>query len=397
MRKFNDGPEFYIETEINPGANVPDQTSTDWSAIVFGTRAPNSFVISADGFGILFRNNGAIEVWDAGTRVFSSPTGILPLPPFKVRIDSKAVNFAGAPATISLKVNDQPMALTAAGDLSYVKTTGFFANYITLEGVGGGLEHVFDDFTLGAKSCITFRDQSFETTAGETLTTTVQIPAALTATAAAVVRVKSSNPAVANATGAVNGEVTLNFAIGQNTAPLAIDVTGAGQARFDLSNDLGICMGEPIVVNSRIGFVRNPSFELNYNPTFPHYSDVLAWEKTGGTGVNTSSGPFADNGVIPDQSQAAFMQGNASLSQTIAGLVPGKKYWLQYRYNARGCCGGTIDLSAQIDDVEIDRVNGVTAQGAAGYGFRNAIFHRRECDSQNRFCYQREWRRDCGH
>lgn len=373
MRNFNDGPEFYIEAEINPGANVPEQTSDNWSAIVFGTRAPNSFVISADGFGILFRNNGAIEVWDAGTRVFSSAPAILPAPPFKVRIDSKAVNFAGAPVTVSMKVNDQPVALTATGD-TYVKTAGFFGNYITLEGTGVGLEHVFDDFTIGAKSCITFRDQAFDTTVGQTLTTTVQIPAALTATAAAVVKVKSSNTSIANATGAVNGEVTLNFAVGQNTAPLTIDVTGAGQARFELSNALGVCMGEPLVVNSRIGFVRNPSFELNYNPAFPHYSDVLAWDKTGGTGVNDSSGPFADNGAIPDQSRAAFLQGAASLSQTLVGLVPGKKYWVQYRYNARGCCGGTIDLSAQIEDVEIDHVTDIKAQGALGYGFRNAIF-----------------------
>jgi hypothetical protein len=377
MRNFNDGPEFYIETEINPGANYPDRSSDNWAAIVFGTRQPNSFVISADGFGILFRNNGAIEVWDAGTRVFSSAVGILPEPPFKVRIDSKAVNFAGAPATISLKVNDQTMPLTATGD-TYVKNAGFFGNYITLEGVESaaapGLEHIFDDFTVGAKSCITFRDQFFESAPGETINTTVQIPASLTATAPAVVRVKSSNVSVANVTGAVNGEVTLNFAVGQNTAPLAINVAGAGQARLELSNALGICMGEPLVINSRVGFVRNPSFELNYNPTFPHYSSVQSWENTGGTGVNTSSGPFADNGVIPDQSRAAFLQQNASLSQTINGLVPGKQYWVQYRYNARSCCGGTIDLSAQIDDVEIDRVTDVKAQGAAGYGFRNALF-----------------------
>src|SRR5205085_2997098 len=167
--------------------------------------------------------------------VFSSAVGILPEPPFKVRIDSKAVSFAGAPATISLKVNDQTMPLTATAD-TYVKTAGFYGNYITLEGVGGSLEHVFDDLTLGAKSCINFRDSSFESTAGQSVSTTVQIPAALTAKAAAVVKVKSSNPAVANVNGAVNGEATLTFGVGQNTLPITIDVAGAGQARFNLSN-----------------------------------------------------------------------------------------------------------------------------------------------------------------
>jgi hypothetical protein len=372
-RNFNDGPEFYIEAEVNPGANVTDHSSDNWSAIVFGTRTPNSFVISADGFGILFRNNGAIEVWDAGNKVFSSATGVLPEPPFKVRIDSKAVNFAGAPATISLQVNGQAMPLTATS-ATYVKTAGFFGNYVTLEGTGGGLDHVFDDFTIGAKSCITFRDQMFETAPGQNVSTTVEIPAALTATTAAVVKVRSSNPAIANATGAVNGEITLNFAVGQNTAPLAIEVPGSGQVRFELSNALGICMGEPLVVNSRMAIVRNPSFEANYNTAGAHYSAITGWDVTGGTGVNESTGPFADNGTIPDQSRAAFLQGAASVSQTIAGLVPGKKYWLQYRYNARGCCGGTIDLSAQLDDVEIDHVTDIKAQGAAGYGFRSTIF-----------------------
>lgn len=372
-RNFIDGPEFYIEAEIHAGPNAPDQTDENWAAIVFGNQQPNNFVITPDGFGILFRNNGAMQVFDGPTAIFSSAPGLLPAPPFKVRIDSKAVNFAGAPAAISLKINDQTVLINGVSE-TYVKTAGFRGNYVTLVGYSSALEHTFDDLTIGAKACINFRDAVIESTSGQTVTTAIQIPAAMTATAAATITVRSSNPAVANAAGAVNGELALVFPVGQNLLPLNIQVLGAGSTRFELSNAAGVCMGEPLVVNSRTALVRNPSFEENYNPNFPHYSDISQWVIGGGAGVNNSSGPFADNSTIPDQAQAAFLQGNAQMSQNISGLVAGKKYWIQFRYNARNCCGGTIDLVTSIDDAEVDRVTNIRPQAPNDYGFRNVIF-----------------------
>src|SRR5206468_3334980 len=111
----------------------------------------------------------------------------------------------------------------------------------------------------------------------------------------------------------------------------------------------------PLILLSRSGFLRNPSFEENYNPASPHYSDIDQWTKTGGTGVNEgTTGPFADSGQIPDRNRAAFLQGNASIAQTISNLQTNKQYWVQFFYNARGCCGGTIDATTKFNDADLD-------------------------------------------
>src|SRR6185503_720722 len=91
--------------------------------------------------------------------------------------------------------------------------------------------------------------------------------------------------------------------------------------------------------------IQNPSFEANYNPSFPHYGTIDLWSPVGGTGVNESDGPFHNSSAaIPDQARAAFLQGNCTIRQTVTGLTVGSNYWLQFFYDARNCCGGTIDL-----------------------------------------------------
>ena len=58
---------------------------------------------------------------------------------------------------------------------------------------------------------------------------------------------------------------------------------------------------------SAASFVLNPSFELNYNPTFPGYSSITNW--TGGSGVNQSTGPFHNPGTpIPDGVRVGFQR-----------------------------------------------------------------------------------------
>ena len=121
-------------------------------------------------------------------------------------------------------------------------------------------------------------------------------------------------------------------------------------------------------------YVANPSFELNYNSTFPGYGPITGW--TGGSGVNQATGPFHNAGTpIPDGARVAFQQGSGSLSQTIAGLTVGKRYWLQFFHDARGCCGGTIDLSTRWNGTEIDRIAGLSASTAgAPYKPRHISF-----------------------
>ncbi len=120
--------------------------------------------------------------------------------------------------------------------------------------------------------------------------------------------------------------------------------------------------------------VLNPSFEFNYPETWPHYGEVEEWQ--GGSGVNQADGPFHNGGTpIPDQARAAFIQGSSTLEQEVFGFEPGEPHWLQFYYDARGCCGGTIDLVVSLDDVELDRINNVIASTEGNpYKFRNIPF-----------------------
>ena len=90
--------------------------------------------------------------------------------------------------------------------------------------------------------------------------------------------------------------------------------------------------------------ILNPSFETDSTPPSPGYGRITDWLPDAaistGYGLNEEGGPFADNGKVPDGVRVAFMQDNGTLSQTVSGFIPGEKYWLVYRENARGlCCG----------------------------------------------------------
>ena len=94
---------------------------------------------------------------------------------------------------------------------------------------------------------------------------------------------------------------------------------------------------DPIIVNA--------DFETNANAftVFPGYigggnpSAITGFAITGaGVGINPGNGagtPFRNNGA--DNTNVAFLQGVATLSQTVTGLTPGQTYQLSYAYNAR--------------------------------------------------------------
>jgi hypothetical protein len=120
--------------------------------------------------------------------------------------------------------------------------------------------------------------------------------------------------------------------------------------------------------------VVNPSFESNYNTTWPSYSSIDSW--TGGSGVNESGGPFSNTGtLIPDRDRVAFMQGGGSpMSQTISGLTPGEQYWIQLWYEARNCCSSpSMQLLVQFDGVTVGEVASVENQ-TTSYQFVNFFF-----------------------
>ncbi len=120
--------------------------------------------------------------------------------------------------------------------------------------------------------------------------------------------------------------------------------------------------------------VQNPSFEDSFAGTFPHYGPVESW--AGGSGTNQAAGPFHNGGTpIPDRGQMAFLQGSNRLSQQIVGLTPGQTYWIQYFYDGRACCGGTVDLALEWDGAVLDTVQGVVpSTGGSPYKFKNVSF-----------------------
>lgn len=88
-------------------------------------------------------------------------------------------------------------------------------------------------------------------------------------------------------------------------------------------------------------FDAQPSFG-----TFPGYASgnggsITGWTLSPNTrvGLNTSSGPFANNGTIPSAPNAAFIQaggtGSASISQTVTDLTIGVTYNVSVRVTAR--------------------------------------------------------------
>lgn len=100
--------------------------------------------------------------------------------------------------------------------------------------------------------------------------------------------------------------------------------------------------------------ITNPSFETDTNYTVsPGYQSannggvLTGWtsSNTARTGINASPslfagvGPFANNGAIPQGTQAAFVQAvtgtPTSLSTTITGLTAGQTYRVTFNFNSR--------------------------------------------------------------
>jgi hypothetical protein len=85
--------------------------------------------------------------------------------------------------------------------------------------------------------------------------------------------------------------------------------------------------------------IANPSFEASgTGQTSPGYQSVIAgWTISGapnGVAINQSSGPFADNGTIPDGGNVLVLQSARSVSQVL-NVNPGMNYQLSLYLNGR--------------------------------------------------------------
>ena len=108
-----------------------------------------------------------------------------------------------------------------------------------------------------------------------------------------------------------------------------------GDATFLLDN---------IEVTSAAGganLIENGDFEADL--------EVFAvWPGYLGGGAGQDPAPFRDNG--DNETQIGFLQGGASIEQTIEGLVPGTEYTLSLDFNARVCCGDVQAPMLLIDE-----------------------------------------------
>lgn len=123
-------------------------------------------------------------------------------------------------------------------------------------------------------------------------------------------------------------------------------------------------------------FVRNPSFESNFNETWPYYGSVDEW--SGASGVNDvefdPNGPFHNAGTpVPDRARVGFKQGGGDVTQEIYELEPGGTYWLQFFYDGRRGGGASEEVIVYFDDVEIGRDPNIRPSNGAYY-FMNAPF-----------------------
>jgi hypothetical protein len=134
--------------------------------------------------------------------------------------------------------------------------------------------------------------------------------------------------------------------------------------------------------------IENPSFEASGAVASPGYiqpQSIAGWTGTGNYGVNVSGvGPFADNGVNPDQDSVAFIQGQgASLSQTISGLTAGQSYILSFAVNARG--GNAPHLQAGVDSFTLIDENVAPVGGTNSYLVMTVIFTASGADTELNF------------
>ncbi len=206
---------------------------------------------------------------------------------------------------------------------------------------------------------------------------TIIVPESYLAIKGGSVTFTSPNPGVANPVGANEaGSVTIEFEQGGESAK-TIQIMGVsrGAARMLVAPPSGLELTNDTAVNVVSSFVRNASFESNDAPPGIGAGAIISW--TGGTGLNRGNGPFHDNASIPDRLQVAVIQGSQTLSQEINGLTPGDSYWLQFHYNARNCCGGTINLAARLADEELWQIEDVLPaanEGLESYYFQNVPF-----------------------
>jgi hypothetical protein len=120
------------------------------------------------------------------------------------------------------------------------------------------------------------------------------------------------------------------------------------------------------------------------SPGYIQPNSISGWAATGNYGVNAANaGPFADNGVNPDQDSVAFIQGAGSLSQNITGLTAGANYTLSFAVNARS--GNAPRLRVSFGDAVIFEEDIAPVGGGNPYAVKNVAFTAANADDVLKF------------
>ncbi len=124
-----------------------------------------------------------------------------------------------------------------------------------------------------------------------------------------------------------------------------------------------------LCAHSEAQTLTNPSFENNtftVSPgTISANTAITGWTAVDDTkaGLNPSAGanPFANNGVVPNGTNVAFLQPTNALSTTISGLTPGSNYLIRFRANSQLNQRGALRLG--LDNAPIFEAGSVAAVG----------------------------------
>ncbi|MBT3295394.1 MAG: fibronectin type III domain-containing protein [Verrucomicrobia bacterium] len=118
---------------------------------------------------------------------------------------------------------------------------------------------------------------------------------------------------------------------------------------------VGLAMNSSLAVT-----LENTGFETpDFGTGWEYFKDMNAgelssavWTFTGGAGLAGPGSPWVCNSTSPDPlgDQFAYLQGGASVSQTLSGLIPGNRYYLTFSESYRTAMDPDNDLAVIIDE-----------------------------------------------
>ena len=231
---------------------------------------------------------------------------------------------------------------------------------------------VFDNFKVQTVGAQAFSATSVTLLAGQSSTNvTVRIPAGVNATASVVVRVKTSDPAIAVPEGAIGDTLTMTFAAGgPHEQLLNVKSMGpVGSAQFTLSNDIGMASANTLSV----AVIQGPGVRLT--------EDFAASQIDTNRWVTNTTG-FENTGL------GTFDATVANGALVIDGIVDIQAYWpgLSLQTTPTFTATPELPLSFEVDRVSVDPTR--RNFGDASTGVRTGVFISNADRSQDAFFAQ---------